>query len=543
VSRMPPIAALSSLLLLAGCGAQDANETFGVDATGGAATGGSPAGGAAVGGAESGGAAAGGAVAGGAVAGGGATGGAGRGGAAPGGSATGGAAIGGAAAGGGGGDGDGGFSEGGSSSGGALAGGAQTGGALAGGAETGGAETGGVETGGAATGGMSTAGGGGAGTGGAGGASGSFELDCGPIGWAVEAHGPPANRVNYVIIGDGYTAADLVAGGTFEQHIARAMNKRFSVPIGEVYSRYRRFVNICALKLESSGSICGGSPLGCCGDDQSRLAECDNREVNAALAANLPESFVVDWRAVVLNGSSWWNTGSATMLWSGGHPDAGGAALHEGGHGFHQLADEYTGSGSGCTQEYAEVNSTADPTTTAGKWDRWLGYDQAGATGLQTTIEGSRYCTAGQYRPSDNSMMNMLFGDDPNTSFNSVSREQMIFTIWRAVEPVDEAIPPAGAVSSPGTLTVRVIDPAVIDVDWSVDGALVVARGGESFDVGAQGLAAGAHTVTARAYDNAGDDLVRYRDRTCPEAVTSHYCARTAWSRSEQIVTWTVTVP
>jgi hypothetical protein len=288
---------------------------------------------------------------------------------------------------------------------------------------------------------MSTAGGGGAGTGGAGGASGSFELDCGPIGWAVEAHGPPANRVNYVIIGDGYTAADLVAGGTFEQHIARAMNKRFSVPIGEVYSRYRRFVNICALKLESSGSICGGSPLGCFCDAQSRLAECDNREVNAALAANLPESFVVDWRAVVLNGSSWWNTGSATMLWSGGHPDAGGAALHEGGHGFHQLADEYTGSGSGCTQEYAEVNSTADPTTTAGKWDRWLGYDQAGATGLQTTIEGSRYCTAGQYRPSDNSMNNMLFGDDPNTSFNSVSREQMIFTIWRAVEPVDGRSP------------------------------------------------------------------------------------------------------
>jgi len=430
------------------------------------------------------------------------------GGAATGGSATGGVAIGGTASGGGGGDGDGGFA-----TGGAPAGGAETGGAETGGAETGGAETGGAETGGAATGGTATRGGGGAATGGAGGASGSFELDCGPIGWAVEAHGPPANRVNYVIVGDGCTAADLVAGGTFEQHVAKAMEKRFSVPIREVYSRYRRFVNICALKLESSGSICGNSQLGCCGDDQSRLAECDDREVTAALDANLPESFVVDWRAVVLNGSSWWNTGAATMLWSGGHPDAAGAALHEGGRGFHQLADEYTGSGSGCTQEYAEVNSTADPTGTAGKWDLWLGYDQVGATGLQTTLEGSRYCTAGQYRPSGNSMMNMLFGDDPDTSYNSVSREQMIFTIWRAVEPIDEAIPPEGAVSSPGTLTVRVIDPAVIDVDWSVDGTVVAPRGGESFDIGAQGLTAGTHTVAARAYDNAGEDLVRYRDQ------------------------------
>src|SRR6186713_3276157 len=32
------------------------------------------------------------------------------------------------------------------------------------------------------------------------------ELDCGPDGWAVENHGPPSNRVNYLILADGYTA-------------------------------------------------------------------------------------------------------------------------------------------------------------------------------------------------------------------------------------------------------------------------------------------------------------------------------------------------
>lgn len=161
------------------------------------------------------------------------------------------------------------------------------------------------------------------------------------------------------------------------------MTKRFSVPIGEVYSRYRKFVNICGIKLVSTGAICGSSALGCCGDDSSRLATCDNTSVNSAFNTDVPASFSLDWRAVVLNGSSWWNTGSATMLWSGGHADAAGAALHEGGHGFHQLADEYTGSGSNCTNEYAEINSTADQTTTAGKWDLWLNYTQTGATGLQ----------------------------------------------------------------------------------------------------------------------------------------------------------------
>lgn len=390
-----------------------------------------------------------------------------------------------------------------------------------------------VSTGGRAAGGTS-----GAGTGG------TYTLDCGKIGWAVEAHGPPENRVNYVILGDGYSEAELVAGGKFEQHINVAMKKRFSVPIGEVYSRYRKFVNICAIKLVSSAAICSGkSALQCCGDDNSRLAECSYSAANSALKANLPASFVVDWRAVVLNGDSWWNTGAELMLWSGGHPDAAGAALHEGGHGFHWLADEYTEGGSNCTMESPEVNSTADSKTTAGKWDLWLNYDQVGATGLQSTYEGSNYCEKNQYRPSKNSMMNMLFGDDPDTSYNSVSREQMIFGIWRAVVPIDSTTPPAGAVSNPTTLSVSVVDPAVIDVDWSVDGTVVAAKGGETFDVAAQSLSSGTHTITAKAYDNAGEDLVRNRTNKCPAAVTGIFCSRTNWNRSQQTVSWTVTIP
>jgi len=53
-------------------------------------------------------------------------------------------------------------------------------------------------------------------------------------------------------------------------------------------------------------------------------------------------------------------------------------------------------------------------------------------------------------------MMNMLFGDDPDTSYNSVSRKQIIFTIWRAVEPIDSTTPAAGDVTNPSSLTVNV---------------------------------------------------------------------------------------
>jgi hypothetical protein len=379
-------------------------------------------------------------------------------------------------------------------------------------------------------------------------------LDCGPNGYIVENHGPPSNRVNYVILGDGFQTADLGAGGVFEQDLAKAMVRRFSANAFP-YNRYRNFVNICGIKLVSTSGICASSMLGCCGDDSSRLANCNMTAVNNAFNA-LPKTLTIDWRAVMLNGSSWWNTGSTTMLFSGGNTDAPGAALHEGGHGFHQLADEYgscTGAGCGSNTNgtgttgtaYAEVNSCGNPMTQDGKWDMWMGYNATGATGVQSTFENSRYVATGQYRPSDNSMMNSLFcGKDQanctaNTAYNQVSREQIVMSIWKRIHPIDSTEPAAGAVTSPGVLKVNVIDPAVISVDWTIDGGTPMVNGGVTFDTST--LAAGGHTVTAKAYDNAGMDLVRYRSSTCPSSVTGSYCHRTAWKNSTQTVMWTFT--
>jgi hypothetical protein len=143
-------------------------------------------------------------------------------------------------------------------------------------------------------------------------------------------------------------------------------------------------------------------------------------------------------------------------------------------------------------------------------------------------------------------MMNSLFGGRDlakiplNTSFNSVSREQMIFSIWRAVTPIDSTEPPAGAVNNPTTLTVNVIDPAVINVDWTVDG-MTTTNGGTTFSTAA--LASGTHMISAKAYDNASEDLVKLRTGKCPSAVKDRYCHGTSWPRSTQTVSWTVTKP
>ncbi len=413
-------------------------------------------------------------------------------------------------------------------------------------------------TGGAPAGGSAGSGtGGGFVAGGAGGAPGVPPLDCGAEGWAVENHGNPKNRVNYVILADGYTAA--TAETTLKTHIAAALKRRFEAESGEPYGRYRNFVNICVMKaVSATDGIGNGETAFDGGNGGDRLAKVNSTKVNAYIKAKVPATFEVDWKAVVLNQDKWENTGSYLMLWSGGGKDAPGAALHEGGHGFHQLADEY-GSQTGCGSPAqkascgasgaadAEVNSAGNCTTTDGKWSLWLGTTQKGlkvpdmgATGMQGTWQGSRYVGTGQYRPSCNSMMNSLFGEAVDTSFNSVSREQMIFSIWRAVTPIDSTEPPAGAANNPAILKVNVVDPAVINVDWTIDGA-TTANGGPTFSTAA--LTSGTHMISAKAYDNASTDLVKLRTGMCPADVKGNYCHATSWPRSTQTVTWTVTKP
>lgn len=459
----------------------------------------------------------------------------------------------------------GGANGGGAAGGGTTGGGANTGGATSGGA-SGAAMTGGsagtavaaggmgVSGGGAEAGGMPSMGAGGA-SGGTGGTAGSGvaggfvgggtggapmvePLDCGGNGTALENHGPPLNRLNYVIVGDGYSEADLQPGGALDQHLEAAMEKRFSDPIGQPYLRYRNFINICVLRI-ASGPICGSSEFGCCGDDGSRLANCNTQAVNSAISANLPASFEVDWRAVVLNGSSWWNSGGTTMMWSGGNQDGPGAALHEGGHGFNFVSDEY----GNCEQSRVSreatygVNVSLMNGSTGGKWDDWLGYDQNPGTGEQGFFACDGNAT---WRPSQNSMMNSLFGDNPDTSYNPVTREKIVMDIWRVVEsPYDSVTPEAGAVTNPEALTVNVIDPAVISVDWTVDGNIVAMDGGPTYNIGSAGLAAGMHTVEARAYDNAGTDLVLQVPGT---TFNRQYWGSGDMGHSDKTVTWTVTI-
>ncbi len=348
-----------------------------------------------------------------------------------------------------------------------------------------------------------------------------FELDCGESGLVLEGHGPPQNRINYIIVGDGYTEADL--GTTYVEHLDAMIESRFTAEF-EPYLRYRNFVNICALKVPSMQSGIreqrGNTAFDGYGNDQSRLGYINDSKVNAAIEARLPAEVEADWKAVVLNGNRWWNAGGRIMVWSGAHMDAALAAEHEGGHSFFALADEYGGN---CTFSGSEsrlrINMTMDPVNSANKWKHWFDFNQMPGTGLQKTFEGGEYCDRGAWRPSDESVMNMLW-DSPY--YNSISLEHAIRTIYESVRPIDAST--STAMASAQLLEVKVVDPAVIKVDWSVDGEVVAENGGARFVASEHGVAAGSHEITASAYDD------------------------TPWERGdraelEQSVSWTITVP
>jgi IgA Peptidase M64 len=349
----------------------------------------------------------------------------------------------------------------------------------------------------------------------------AYQLDCGQSAIVLEAAGDPKNRVNYVIAGDGYTEAELET--TYVQHLREMLRVRFQ-PALEPYARYRKFVNICALKVASPrsgiGTARGDSAFGGYGNDETRLGYIDDAKVRAAIMRLLPSSIEVDWTAVVLNSNRWWNAGGRFMVWSGAHKDAGLAAQHEGGHSFQLLADEYGGN---CTfsgdEARMRINVTKDGTNTAGKWDMWLDFNQMPGTGVQDLFEGAQYCDRGAFRPSEESVMNMLWD---SSYFNSISLENAIRLIYDVVDPIDQATP--ATTSAPGVFTVDVVDPAVIKIDWYVDGMLHAKAGGRALDVPALRLPAGSHTIRAHAYDD------------------------TPWVRGdraelEQSLSWTVQVP
>lgn len=322
----------------------------------------------------------------------------------------------------------------------------------------------------------------------------------------VLQNGPSGNRVDIVVIGDGYRAPEVVT--TFRSDVDALAGYMFGGGrLTEPFNRYASFFNLHRVELVSaeSGADDGLANIGrdtaldaayAWDGRTERLLYVDEAKTDAVLAKALMGTGIDrDLSLVAVNSSAYGGGAGEYAVFAAGHALAWEIAMHEIGHVFAGLADEYGGYRVHYLgAEPSEANITKDPS--GAKWDHWIGYTQPGI-GRIDAYEGGRYADFGLYRPSVNSKMREL-----ERPFDAVAREQIVLKIYEEVDPIDwhtdNAVPLVGA----GSLVVQVVDPAVIRIEWSVQGVEVLDGSVATFALSDHGYGVGSFSVVARAYDD-----------------------------------------
>ena len=163
----------------------------------------------------------------------------------------------------------------------------------------------------------------------------------------LQNSGPGANRVNIFILGDGYRVEDQ----TLLRNRAIALANDFWVHAP--FAAFRPFFNVKLIKTISAddGAVNGNNPPSQptifqsffnCGGIDRLLCIGDTARLDQVLQADAPEyNPAFDIVLVTVNDLKYGGAGSAQYATTSAEPDAPSIAVHEIGHSFADLADEY----------------------------------------------------------------------------------------------------------------------------------------------------------------------------------------------------------
>ncbi|MFD3514583.1 M64 family metallopeptidase [Streptomyces sp. NPDC058657] len=334
----------------------------------------------------------------------------------------------------------------------------------------------------------------------------------------VQTTGPADKRFNLVVLGDGYTAAEIPE---FRADVEKHMNVLWSI---EPFASYRSYINVWAVEMPSpeSGVDCDpglsdarrDTPLdmafwgGCNAQSVQRLLTVDTKKASAA--ADLVTGTRSANRQIVAlaNSETYGGAGGSWATASGGNALSALITPHEIGHSLGGLADEYDYYGRGVpggTYTGGEPDSVhhtllSEKEMRAGqrKWWRWLG-EESLSGGRIGRHEGGLYSTKGVWRPSRHSMMKTLGYD-----FDQVEREVMTRAIAGKVNLVQDHTPNTAPLGTDRTAWVDTLHPVggALDVTWKLDGKTVPRTfGSRSLDLKRLHVGGGAHTLTATVTD------------------------------------------
>jgi hypothetical protein len=329
--------------------------------------------------------------------------------------------------------------------------------------------------------------------------------------------GPAASRFNLVVMGDGYTSAELPK---FREQVDKHLNILWSI---EPFKSYRNYVNVYAVEIASpeSGVDCDpdltspkvDTPLqigfwgGCNPGSVQRLLTVSSTAA-AQYADLVPGTTSANRQLLAIgNSDTYGGAGGTYATASGGNALSALITPHELGHSLGGLQDEYdyyARGERGAPYEGPEPASIHHTLLTEQqmrdqqqKWYRWLG-EPSESGGTIGRYEGGMYAGSGVWRPSAHSMMKAL-----GYYFDQVSRERMTQRI-SARAALFQSRTPVGPVAADQVVWLQTLHPVSheLDVTWTLDGTALPTANTRAVDLSTLDLAPGLHALTVSIVDN-----------------------------------------
>ncbi len=289
-------------------------------------------------------------------------------------------------------------------------------------------------------------------------------------------NGPLNNRINLAYLGDGYTLTEQT------QYLSDVTEINQDLFTQAPFSNYANFFNAFAVQVPSAQS--GADHPGTATDITEPVHEIqsvntyfdgtfdfagihrllvttNNTAIFNVLADNVP---AYDQAMLIVNSMYYGGSGGQNPCAST-HEDASEIAIHELGHSFADLSDEYY-AGDQYAQESFNMTQETDPNLV--RWTKWYGTNGVGIY---------QHCCGGNstswYRPHENCKMRFL-----GSPFCAVCTQRIIDRIYELVIPIDNYAPAASTLENMGiplefTLDLVYPDPNTLKIEWVLNDEIV----------------------------------------------------------------------
>ncbi|MGE8206989.1 M64 family metallopeptidase [Heyndrickxia sp. NPDC080065] len=318
----------------------------------------------------------------------------------------------------------------------------------------------------------------------------------------LQVTGPPKDRLNLIIFGDGYTANEM---DKFQKDVDRNLNVQWSV---EPFRSYRYYFNVYMVQTPSKDSGISCDPddgnvrrdtvfnlefaSKCPADKLARgitygsggtqaRTKIINENVSPTLGISSNSQNIQT--LVIANTFTYGGIGGVHATTSGGSPQGPLVSLHELGHSLGNLQDEYAyydrgvPGGQHPISEPSSIHhtrmSSEQMIEKKTKWWRWLGEESESGGIIRAAdsngYESGVYYSSNVWRPSEHSMMRHT-----GFYFDQVSREQMTqrITGMRNANMMPLLSTTVGEVGPNDVVWVETMHPRfhILDVSWEING-------------------------------------------------------------------------